>query len=78
MLYLFPRNVLDEIWDLIESVSEDFPTYVCIKSRFKSRDLSINHRNSPKTFTIILQMGSMVVKKERKNKLPLCSYNEIN
>ena len=22
-----PRDVLDEIWDLIESVSEDFPTY---------------------------------------------------
>ena len=24
---LFPRDVLDEIWDLIESVSEGFPTY---------------------------------------------------
>ena len=24
---LFPRDVLDEIWDLTESVSEDFPTY---------------------------------------------------
>ena len=27
MLSLFPRDVLDEIWDLIESVSEGFPTY---------------------------------------------------
>ena len=27
MLSLFPRNVLDEIWDLIESLSEGFPTY---------------------------------------------------
>ena len=26
----FPRDVLDEIWDLIESVSEGFPTYSCI------------------------------------------------
>ena len=26
---LFPRDVLDEIWDLIESVSEGFPTYSC-------------------------------------------------
>ena len=25
----FPRDVLDEIWDLIESVSEGFPTYSC-------------------------------------------------
>ena len=27
MLSFFPRDVLDEIWDLIESVSEVFPTY---------------------------------------------------
>ena len=27
MLSLFPRDVLDEIWDLIESVSEGCPTY---------------------------------------------------
>ena len=27
MLSFFPRNVLDEILDLIESVSEGFPTY---------------------------------------------------
>ena len=27
MLSFFPRDVLDGIWDLIESVSEGFPTY---------------------------------------------------
>ena len=27
LLSFFPRDVLDEIWDLIESVSEGFPTY---------------------------------------------------
>ena len=27
MLSFFPRDVLDEIWDLIESVSEGFSTY---------------------------------------------------
>ena len=27
MLSLFPRDVLNEIWDLIESVSEGFPSY---------------------------------------------------
>ena len=27
MLSFFPRDVLDEIWDLVESVSEGFPTY---------------------------------------------------
>ena len=27
MLSFFSLDVLDKIWDLIESVSEDFPTY---------------------------------------------------
>ena len=27
VLSFFPRDVLDEMWDLIESVSESFPTY---------------------------------------------------
>ena len=27
VLYFFPRDVLDEMLDLIESVSEGFPTY---------------------------------------------------
>ena len=27
MLFFYPRDVLDEIWDLIESVSEGFPSY---------------------------------------------------
>ena len=30
MLSFFPLDVLDAIWDLIESVSEDFLTYSCI------------------------------------------------
>ena len=29
MLSFFPRDVLDEILNLIESVSEGFPTYSC-------------------------------------------------
>ena len=30
MLSFFPRDVLDEIWDLIEPVSEGFPSYFCL------------------------------------------------
>ena len=30
VLSFFPRGVLDEILNLIESVSEDFPSYSCI------------------------------------------------
>ena len=30
VLSFFPRDVLDEILNLIESVSEDFPSYSCM------------------------------------------------
>ena len=30
VLSFFPLDVLDEIWDLIESVSEGFITYSCV------------------------------------------------
>ena len=30
MLSFFPLDVLGEIWDLIESVSEEFLTYFCL------------------------------------------------
>ena len=33
MLSFFPLDVLDEIWDLIESVSEGFLTYyICVRA----------------------------------------------
>ena len=31
----FPRDILDEIWDLIESVSDGFPTYSFIELHIK-------------------------------------------
>ena len=36
MLSFFPRDVLDDIWDLIESVSEGFPIY---SSEYKAESL---------------------------------------
>ena len=35
MLSFFPRGVLDEILNLIESVSEEFPSYSCLKRYMK-------------------------------------------
>ena len=32
VLSFFPRDVLDEILKLIESVSEDFPSYFCLEN----------------------------------------------
>ena len=34
VLSFFPLDVLDGIWDLIESVSEGFLTYSCLRSSF--------------------------------------------
>ena len=35
MLFFFPRGVLDEILNLIESVSEGFPSYSCVWEKVK-------------------------------------------
>ena len=35
VLSFFPLDVLDEIWDLIESVSEGFLTYSCLNEYMK-------------------------------------------
>ena len=37
MLYFFPRDVLDEIWNLIVSVSEGFPLYSFMKILFRNK-----------------------------------------
>ena len=36
VMSFFPRDVLDEIWDLTESVSAGFPTYAIIKKGYFS------------------------------------------
>ena len=44
VLSFFPRDVLDEILKLIESVSEDFPSYsfnLCIEFAPKSANYSL-------------------------------------
>ena len=41
MLSFFPRGVLDEILNLIESVSEDFPSYSCMLSYLSSLLISV-------------------------------------
>ena len=52
VLSLFPLDVLDEIWDLVESVSEGFLTYFCVHSRghkfdqkFMKLCQNVNHHN---------------------------------
>ena len=52
MLSFFPRDDLDEIWDLIESVSEGFPIYkygvIKVVSFCRSGEkLSLRHNESP-------------------------------
>ena len=37
VLSFFPRDVLDEIWDLIASVSEGFSTYSLIQEHFEEK-----------------------------------------
>ena len=39
VLSFFPLDVLDGIWDLIESVSEGFLTYSCLNFRYSQMHL---------------------------------------
>ena len=41
VLSFFPRDVLDEILNLIESVSEDFPSYSYRRKRMPMNNLAI-------------------------------------
>ena len=43
VLSLFPRGVLDEILNLIESVSEGFPSYSFISRVCKMSSLTLSH-----------------------------------
>ena len=45
VLSFFPRDVLDEILKLIESVSEDFPSYSCVEKEY-SEFLFLTKNNS--------------------------------
>ena len=61
MLSFFPRGVLDEILNLIESVSEDFPSYSW-KVTEKSGNLKINGygRQSSENLFILFKRGKDV------------------
>ena len=50
VLSFFPRDVLDEILNLIESVSEDFPSYSSI-----AHSLSLSHTQHPDMIEIQLK-----------------------
>ena len=46
VLSFFPRDVLDEILNLIESVSEDFPSYSCSSSTEVTDGLVVRQQQS--------------------------------
>ena len=45
VLSFFPRDVLDEILNLIESVSEDFPSYSFTRTSFQRGQMYENFRD---------------------------------
>ena len=53
MLSFFPRDDLDEIWDLIGSVSEDFPSYSLLWSRMSPENREIKPRLHNPTRTTV-------------------------
>ena len=68
MLSFFPRGVLDEILNLIESVSEGFPSYSAIYN-------SPNAATSNKTMEATSRNSSKLETKE-SHKTVLCTYRK--
>ena len=57
MLSFFPRDVLDEIWDLIESVSEGIPSYSYQVSRLYAVELD-SQENDKNLMILLIVKGN--------------------
>ena len=74
MLSFFPRDVLDEIWDLIESVFEGFPTY-----SFKSVSITTPKSFSNLTFSIATgPVSPLILYIETESRFPTCRWWHFN
>ena len=62
MLSFFPRDALDEIWELVGSVSEGFPSYSYRICAFLVRALPLAYY--PKSFkvTLVIEFGGAMPK----------------
>ena len=80
VLSFFPRDVLDEILNLIESVSEDFPSYFCKKNTLvppeegKLSSRHISHVQVDHVSTKIEDKGTLDVQKKHAFKLTRRCY----
>ena len=48
-----PRDVLDGILDLIESVSEGFPTFSWLGTQYKEIETCLNKNNSKRAYQLV-------------------------
>ena len=60
VLSFSPLDVLDEIWDSIESVSEGFLTYSFIMKMKTTYCEKLNYENCTKLSSLVLQMREYV------------------
>ena len=57
VLSYFPRDVLDEILNLIESVSEDFPSYFYERNRVKVRSTPGHNATRKRSVELTMHLG---------------------
>ena len=77
MLSFFQRDVLDEIWDLSESVSDGLPTYSCHLSSLDQFIVLKNERRFVNIRWIPVGMGERKIAKMvliRNSRWPPCPY----
>ena len=63
MLFFFPLIVLDEIWDVIESVSEGFRTYYHSHNTTKQEQTSKSSENTQHLFYLF---SIFIIKHDRE------------
>ena len=73
VLSFFPRDVLDEILNLIESVSEDFPSYSFL-GRNRPLGYYIFYRNMNTNLSYFIKNHMHITHKQDDSQLALTKY----
>ena len=70
MLSFCPRGVLDEILNLIESVSEDFPSYSYMYNFFRDRGMDLKKiKKRERNATFVLLAGGWEMNERQMERL---------
>ena len=74
MLSFFPRGVFDEILNLIESVSEDFPSYSSIKLLIENQKRKQKKNKKNASFSYCVAANDVILASLRRTDADITSF----